>query len=166
MTNIEILNYLKEGFMSDYFVDLHIKDHNVIGFYKTHSVQYTNSSNQKISYLFPVTFSYRNTHLTTTMTFGLVERNFIVPELLESCAYCDGQTLKVVPVANHLYSHLIAHQSHNTLEQNKYGEYLNIKSFACAILGLSQIQFPFLKIVDTNSVIRLNITTRRQNNAS
>ena len=154
MTNIEILNYIENHWISDceYFVDLHILDNRVVGFYKTQTVAYTNAHGEISFYLFPITFSYRNSKFEISMTFGSVERDFIVPKLPENCTYTDETILTTVGVGNHLYKLLVAYQS-NEIRNDDYEELINIKSFQCAILGLEQISFQFLRITNNNNIL-------------
>ena len=152
MTSKEIINYIEESFMSHYFVDLHLSNNDVIGFYKTQSLKYIDKNNQEISYLFPVHFSFHNSLLITRMTFGFVERGFTLPKLKEDCAYVDGLVFRTEPSEDLIYNRLVAIQTHNIKEKNRHHEYINIKSFMCSILGLSQIGFPFMKIINQNTL--------------
>jgi hypothetical protein len=152
MTIIEILNYIENYWISE-FTDLHIIDNSVVCFYKTHTIKYTNVNNQIVSYLFPTTFSFRNGKLETSMIFGSVERNFTVPRLKEDCSYSDGTILTTIGVGNHLYKLVIAYQS-NEVKNKDYNELINIKPFQCAILGLDQIGFPFMRITNSNNILK------------
>jgi hypothetical protein len=142
MKAMEILNYIEEH--GQEFIDLHIIDNQVVGFYKTHTVKYKNAQNNDISYLFPVTITFNNNKIETTMTFGSVERNFIIPNLLGTIT---GIELITIPIYPHLYNLLSVKQS----QKNEMG-YIDIKAMQTIIATLEAIDFPFMRITNNNSL--------------
>jgi hypothetical protein len=124
------------------FVNLQIENDAVVGFYKTRVVKYKNTENEDVSYLFPTTFRVVDNVIKTTMTFGSVERNFILPSNINGVeSYPDSYTmnLKTVGVGNHLYNLLIAEM---------YG-FLDTKPFVCIIEDLNNRGFPFIRITSS-----------------
>ena len=97
MKAMDILNYMENNYYTDYFIDLHIVDNQVVGFYKTHSIKYKNTYNEDISYLFPITFNFINNKIETTITFGSVERNFTIPDLIGK-SICKGNNLELFTI--------------------------------------------------------------------
>ena len=142
MKALDILNYMERSFMTDYFVDLHIINNSVVGFYKTHTVKRRNQQ----AYLFPITCSFANGKLHTTMTFGSVQRNFILPRNDEIImAQKAGVDLNMLTINNHIYKLLTAQQN-SILSSDIRHDSINVKAFMAIILGLANIDFPFIRI--------------------
>ncbi len=144
MTISEILNHVE--FRRE-FVDLHIVDRQVTGFYKTHVVKYKNAHNENVSYLFPTSFKWENNKLKTTMVFGSVERTFHIPQNINGTGH--GTELKTVDVYPNYYKLLIAEQI-NT-ESWRYDS-LDLKPFVCIIEALCQLEFPFMRITNNHNI--------------
>ena len=142
MKALDILNYMERSFMADYFIDLHIINNSVVGFYKTHTIKRRN----KQSYLFPITCTFANGKLHTTMTFGSVQRNFVLPQNNEIImAQEAGVDLKILTINNHIYKLLTAQQS-SLLSSDIRHDSINVKAFMAIILGLANIDFPFIRV--------------------
>lgn len=155
MQSIELLNILEQSFFSGYFIDLHIINDNVVGFYKTKEVKYKNINNEEVSYLFPTTFKTINGCIQTTMVFGSVERNFEAPRL-NGTGY--GTELITLGVGTHLYK-LLAGQQYISSDDEEFvfSEYgLYIKSFICIIEALDGIGFPFIRITNNSNIEKDN----------
>lgn len=61
MTAIDLLYYIEnDDLTKGCFIDLHIVNNSVVGFYKTHTIKYMNIKGKEESYLFPTTFEYNN----------------------------------------------------------------------------------------------------------
>lgn len=140
MNLIELLKQVELEIYSDFFIDLHILNDRVVGFYKTRVVKYKNNRNQEMSYLFPTTFRVVNNNLEIVMTLGSVDRHFIVPNNINGTEF--GTELDTLNVQNHLYKLLIAKQ----LKDKNDPLALDIKSFVCIIEALDNIGFPFMRI--------------------
>jgi hypothetical protein len=137
--NITELLSVIEG--DDYFMDQHIFNNTVVGFYKTSVVKYKNVKDEDTSYLFPTTFRFIDNKIETIMTFGSVDRNFEIPRNVNGTEY--GTNLQTVSVGNHLYKLLIGRQEN---------EYIDTKVFICIIEALDNIGFPFMRIANNESI--------------
>ncbi len=151
MEAIEILNHIENAY-DEYFIDLHIINNSVVGFYKTHSIKYYNAKGMEESYLFPTTFIFNNGKIETSMVLGSVERNFKIPvnNEIENGSF-NETNLVTSGVGYHLYKLLIAEQRLNHTPHD-FG-LINIKAFMLVIFGLDQIGFPFMRITNNKSLI-------------
>lgn len=141
MTVSEILNLVES--YSDCFIDIHIVDNQVIGFYKTIHTKYKDTFNKDVSYLFPTTFKWEDNYLKTTMVFGSVDRKF---QNIKVNGTGFGTELKTKDVYPHYYK-LIAAEQVNKEKWEYYGE-LNLKAFQVIIEALARIGFPFMRITN------------------
>jgi hypothetical protein len=152
MDTVGLLNAVEEinsFFGEGTFVDLHILNNSVVGFYKTKVVKYKNIKNEDTSYLFPTTFRLINNKIETVMTFGSVNRNFEIPKNINGTEY--GTILHTLSVGNHLYKLLVGRQF---IEDEDIGIQIKgfeLKSFICIIEALDSIGFPFIRITNNES---------------
>jgi len=145
MKAIDILNYIQtEMIIDNIFVDLYIVEDKVFGYFKTKYIKYPDIHGNKVSYLFPVEFIFKNNLIETTMTLGFVDNNFIPPNVNGSN---ESTKLITKKIESNLYSILIAKQSGVCA----WG-LINITSFQCLIESLNYIGFPFIKIT-TNELL-------------
>ncbi len=151
MEAIDMLNYIENEInFNEYFIDLHIMNNSVVGFYKTRAVKYDNIKGIKESYLFPTTFIFNNEKIETSMVLGSVERNFQIPVLDYSVAF--ETNLITSGVGYHLYKLLIAKQRLNNTENELFG-LINIKAFMSAISDLEDMGFPFMRITNNKAIL-------------
>ncbi len=148
MTTIELLNFVEN---IGYFKDIHIVDNTVVCFYQTMVVKYKNKKNEDSSYLFPTTFRYLNNKIYTTMVFGSVERGFLIPNNVNGVG--DGTELKLYSVNNHLYNLLVGENISDPNTENF--EIHMMKSYVCIIEHLDHIGFPFMRITNNNSILKI-----------
>lgn len=149
---IEEINSFFSDATNDTFIDLHILNNSVVGFYKTKVIKYKNHKNEDVSYLFPTTFRLINNRIETIMTFGSVDRNFQIPKDINGTEY--GTILQTVNIGNHLYKLLIGRQF---LEDEDVGVQIKgfeLKSFICIIEALNNIGFPFMRITNNEAIIK------------
>lgn len=158
MTPIEFLNKIEKtnqdnGYVC--FVDLHIINDSVIGFYKTQIIKYENSNGEKVSYLFPTTFKEINGLIYTTMMIGSVERNFELPKI-HHFSENYGTKLQTINVQSHLYKLLAITQYIQLGNDDYYDECngLNIKMLMDSIYQLNNLGFPFMRITNNESIKR------------
>jgi len=82
--------------------------------------------------------------IETVMTLGFVDNNFVLPDVNGS-----KQSTKLIKkdTESNLYQILLAKQS----GENMWGM-INIKSFQCLLESLNYIGFPFIKIINNESL--------------
>lgn len=153
MNTIDLFNFIEENKSYEFknFVDLHIFNNQVVGFYKTRYVLYEDKNKILKSYLFPTTFEILNNTIKTTMIFGSVERNFQVEDINGT----DGGTiLKTLNVGNHIYKLLVAEQfiSEKDKKNGFHTNGFHLKNFICIIESLSMMKFPFMRITNNDSI--------------
>lgn len=141
-------------FGDDTFVDLHILNNSVVGFYKTKVVKYKNIKNEETSYLFPTTFRLINNKIETFMTFGSVVRNFEIPNNINGTEY--GTVLQTVSVGNHLYKLLVGRQFIEDEDMGVQIKGFELKSFVCIIEALDYVGFPFIRITNNEAINESN----------
>lgn len=155
MKALDILNYIENNPLGNYFIDLHIVDNQVVGFYKTHSIKYKNTYKEDVSYLFPTTFIFTNNTIEIMVTFGSVERNFIAPNILgEYICRNNNVELVTIPIYPHLYKLLAV--KYSSIDKNQ-DIYFN-KELASIISTLEGIGFPFIRITNNNSLFNKEVT--------
>ncbi len=155
MNVIDLLKKIENENIDALFVDLHIIDETVIGFYKTQIVKYENSNGEKTSYLFPTTFKLIDGLIHTTMIVGSVERSFLTPKIYDSHQKY-GTNLQIIGVQSHLYN-LLAITQYIQVDNDDYYEQcngLNIKMLMDCIYQLNQLGFPFMRITNNESLIK------------
>ncbi len=158
MDAIDILNYIETEVNFDefivYFIDLHIMDNSVVGFYKTQSIKYDNIHGEKESYLFPTTFVFNNGKIETSMVLGSVKRNFQIPRN-DSINYAREVETNLVTsgVGRHVYKLLIAKQRLDDIDNEEVDSMINIKSFMHVISGLDDTGFPFMRITNNKAIV-------------
>jgi hypothetical protein len=153
MDAIEILNYVENDFLEGNFIDLHILNNTVVGFYKTQFLKYKDIKGNEVSYLFPITFMFNNGKMEISMTFGSVERNFQMPIDIEcfNIGVDVEANLVTIGVGNHLYKLLVLKIGINNTETKEFG-FLGIKVFIDMIAQLKWIGFPFMRIATNNTL--------------
>lgn len=145
---VSAYNFIGDGKL---FLDLHIIDDTVVGFYKTIEIKYNNIKNEEISYLFPTTFRWLNGKLHTTIVFGSVDRHFIIPSI-DHLYTKYGMKLSTMNVSNHLYKLLIATQYIENEEDENIVNGFELKSIVNVISYLNEIGFPFMRITNNTSI--------------
>ncbi len=151
MEAIDMLNYIENEInFNEYFIDLHIMNNSVVGFYKTRAVKYDNIKGIKESYLFPTTFIFNNGKIETSMVLGSVEKYFQIPIIKYAI---DFETNLVTSgVGNHLYKLLIAKQRLDN-SKSELGGLINTKAFMAAISDLEDMGFPFMRITNNKAIL-------------
>jgi hypothetical protein len=154
MNTLDLLTAIVElnSCTGNFFIDLHIINNEVVGFYKTRVVTYRSSSDISTSYLFPTTFRLINNRIENTMTFGSVERNFTIPKGINGTDF--GTTLQLMGVGNHIYKLLVGRQYIEYEDDRFPFEVFEIKSYICIIQALDSIDFPFMRIANNESINR------------
>ncbi len=147
MTALEMLTLLEEDrTFGGYFVDLHIVNNQVAGFYKTLVVKYKDCKGDDVSYLFPTTFVFRDGKIQISMVLGSVTRDFVLEKKIHGTG--DGTELSTVTVSPHLYKLLIANN-----QKSEETHYLDVlKSFMLIIEDLNRMGFPFIRIAQDKQI--------------
>jgi hypothetical protein len=155
MNGIELLEVIEReiDFYDNIFVDLHVINDTVVGFYKTQHMKYKNKNAEETSYLFPTTFRNLNNSIHTTVVVGSVERNFEVPTIYRWSNYATK--LEILSVQTHLYKLLAITQHVQPADEDYYEGCigLNIKMIMDSIYQLNEIGFPFMRISNNTHLL-------------